>query len=88
MQETLASRFPDADIRMNAPNHDTGVWFLDFLADSCQLTIQWQSGLGFGVSRFGSGCYGERPEEFFPALKPALDRILSLVASEQSSHPA
>lgn len=81
LDEMLQNRFPKARVVIDEPAREDGNWFLDFADGDCLLTIEWRNGQGFGLSRGGTGGFGEGPDEVYPDEEATFGRIVSLVLS-------
>ncbi len=77
----LRKRYPDADIRVDAPRNPDGVWWGNLTVGPHHAEIEWRSGRGFGVSVNSEALYGEGSDEIYSTTASALKRSQELVDS-------
>jgi DNA-binding XRE family transcriptional regulator len=88
LQADLARRFPDLETELDAPIKATSPWFLDVLRESLpRVVIEWRPDRGFGVSTPGPEDYGMGPDEVYPNLGAAFDRVIQLVETKGAARP-
>ncbi len=85
----LSGRFPEHRIEIDAPETETGSWFLTVFRDDHQtpVVIEYRPDRGFGVSTPGPDDYGTGVDEIYPTVKAAYDRIVRLVLSGGEAVP-
>jgi DNA-binding XRE family transcriptional regulator len=85
----LAKRFPDVTMELDEPADERGPWFLDVRRgdDLPPIVVEWRPDRGFGVSTPGGDDYGTGPDEVYPNVKAAFDRVVRLVLSGGRSEP-
>lgn len=76
---TVASLFPDASLAVTRPKQDGGVWSLDIDLGDNNISIEWESATGFGISTVRPESYGEGPDEIYPDEVTALTRLTALL---------
>lgn len=87
LQLLLAKRFPEAQITLDAPEHERGIWFLDVSVDGQAVSIQWKQDAGFGITASTSSGYGEGADEVYEDPEAAYGRIVSLLLSHSETSP-
>lgn len=84
LERRFRDRLPAAVTRIDRPQKDTGIWFLDVELDGHQVIVQWQPGRGFGVSSPSSAPgYGEGADEVYGDEETVLERVVSLLLQRQ-----
>lgn len=83
LQQKVAERFPDHELRTTRPLSETGAWFLDlFRGDSLPpVVVEWRPGLGFGITTPRDDEYGAGADEIHPDASSAFRRVVRLVLS-------
>ena len=89
LRDDLAKRFPGLATEIDPPDDEAGLWQLDVRpgGGSPWIVVEWRSGLGFGVSTPGADDYGTKPDEIYPNMKAAYDRVVRLILSGGQSEP-
>jgi hypothetical protein len=89
LREELTRRFPGLTAEIDAPADDQGSWYLDVQrsGDAPPVVVEWRPDRGFGVSTPGGDDYGSGPDEVYPNMKAALDRVVRLVLSGGRTEP-
>ncbi|HWO22595.1 MAG TPA: helix-turn-helix transcriptional regulator [Kofleriaceae bacterium] len=83
----IESLFPDIKTAVTGPKQDDGVWSLEVdLADN-SISVDWERGVGFGISTVRAESYGERPDEMYPDAITALARLITLLGLKQQTAP-
>lgn len=82
--EILQKEFSTAQIRLDTPLNQDGVWFLDVFLPDYHLAIAWKKNRGFGLvselgSVFVSHGYGEGADEVYADLETVIPRIQQLI---------
>lgn len=85
LEKQLKKRFPAASISLDRPRKQSGIWYLDVELDGHPVVIQWQEGLGFGVSSSPEHAYGEGADEVYPNEEAAYGRVVSLLLSKRQT---
>jgi len=83
----IAGRFPDARLSVDAPGRPDGIWYLDAQYGGHHVIVQWQAGMGFGVSCAPSHVFGDGADEVYQELEAAYARIVSLLLSRTYTSP-
>lgn len=84
LERRFRDRLPAAVTRIDRPQKDTGIWFLDVELDGHQVIVQWQQGRGFGVSSPSSAPgYGEGADEVYGDEETAWERVVSRLLQRQ-----
>ena len=88
LRDQLAARFPGLAVEVDAPAEEGGAWFLDVRRDAARpVVVEWRPDRGFGVSTPGPDDYGSGPDEVFPNVRAAFDRVAQLVLSGGETEP-
>ncbi len=87
LENQLRERFPEASIQLDRPRKRSGVWYLDLRWKGHPIAIQWQEGLGFGVSSSVAPGYGEGADETYPDAEATYGRVVSLLLSGAYTAP-
>jgi hypothetical protein len=82
--QTLSSEirdaYPMASVKIDAPLHEAGVWFLDIHHPKLSLVVEWFAEKGFGLSRTEDAAFGTGPDEVFVTAAETRQRIDQLLA--------
>ncbi len=89
LRDALVKRFPDVRMEIDAPAEETGLWQLDVRPPGRTpwIVAEWKSDLGFGISTPGADDYGLKPDEVYPSVKAAYDRVVRLILSGGQTEP-
>jgi DNA-binding Xre family transcriptional regulator len=91
MRDELAGRFPKMRFEIDAPLKETAEWFLDIRNEDglLFLVVQWRPLEGFGVSTpaLDDSDYGSGPDEIYRDARAAMERIVQLIESGESTVP-
>jgi len=89
LRDDLTKRFPELTAAIDVPAEDQGSWFLDIGREgsSLPLVVEWRPDRGFGISTPGPDDYGSGPDEVYPNLKAAFDRVVRLLLSGGQTEP-
>lgn len=85
LQAKLEQRFPEVQATLMAPATKTGSWWLDLTIEGQSVTVEWRHKDGFGVSSPPFEGYGEGPDECFPTIDAAFERIETILLSKQGT---
>lgn len=67
---------------IDAPQEETGEWWLDVVFDGMDLSLNWRSPSTFGIFTSDES-YGQRPDEVFSDVKVAAMRVIQLAKRRQ-----
>jgi len=84
LQSLLASvnhAFSGARTALDPAERPGGSWFLDVRLDDYVLSVEWKPYCGLGVTAGPEPGYGAGPDEVFPDLASAEERVLELIRS-------
>ena len=70
----LAHWLPSAHVTVDAPDAQSGNWFIDVEYKTRTAVVEWRPRRGFGVS-VQKSAYGEGPEIIFPSARAAADYL-------------
>jgi DNA-binding XRE family transcriptional regulator len=88
LRERLRGRVPSVEAELDPPATPTAPWFLDVRLGKSAVIVEWRPALGFGVSSVQGGLYGDAsPDEFFPHLDGAVDRVVELLTQGKRTAP-
>jgi len=89
LRDDLATRFPEADVEIDAPADPSGRWHLDARpgGGSPWIVVEWSPSLGFGVSTPESDDFGMRPDKVYPNTKAVYDRVVQLILAGGRTEP-
>jgi transcriptional regulator with XRE-family HTH domain len=89
LRDELAERLPDIAAEIDAPAEESGTWHLDVQpgGDRPWVAVEWRPDRGFGVSTPGPDDYGTKPDELYPNMKAALDRVVQLIQTGGRTSP-
>jgi DNA-binding XRE family transcriptional regulator len=88
LRERLRARVPGVEAELDPPANPTAPWFLDARLGTSGVIVEWRPALGFGVSSRRGGPYGDdSPDEFFPHLDGAVDRVVELLTEGTQTAP-
>lgn len=89
LQADLLNRFPDLAAEIDEPADHRGSWFLDVSREggAPPIVVEWRPDRGFGVSTPGAVDYGTGPDEVYPNVKAAFDRVARLILSGGRTEP-
>jgi DNA-binding transcriptional regulator YiaG len=87
LRERLANRFPDASLDIDAPDADTGTWFLDAGLQGHLVVVQWREDRGFGITTPTRDDFGSKPHELYDCADAAYERAKALLLSQTPTRP-
>lgn len=89
LRRDLLERLPDLVADIDEPADERGSWFLDLRREgrANSIVVEWRPDRGFGVSTLTSGDYGSGPDEVYPNVRAAFDRIVQLFLSGGRTEP-
>ncbi len=89
LRADLTGRFPDFIVQLDAPEDDRGSWYLDVRRgdDARPVVLEWRPDRGFGISTPGPEDYGAGPDEVYPNMRAAFDRVVRLILSDGRTEP-
>lgn len=87
LERSLKKRFPQAQIALDRPRKESGVWVLDIALDQHPVIVQWQKGKDFSISSSPDRSYGEGADEVYNLEEAAFARIVSLLLSRKFTSP-
>ena len=87
LRERLASRFPNASLAIDAPELDTGTWFLDARLQGHLVVVQWRADRGFGITTPTRDDFGTKPHELYETAEATYDRVVELLLSQTRTIP-
>src|SRR5437016_7886972 len=87
LAERLASEVPEAKTNLDRPAKQSGTWWLAADLQGHSVVTEWRPGKGFGISASPSRAYGEGPDEIFPNLQSAGDRVIALLCGREYTQP-
>jgi hypothetical protein len=73
-------------VQVSEPFHESGVWIVDCWQDDYQLVIQYEPGVGFGISSAPDE-FATKPDEFFVDGAAAYVRLLDLLQTRGQTIP-
>ena len=82
LREQVSERFPTAQISIDAPGQPSGSWWLDVKLNDHVLVVEWRSGNGFGISTVSKDAYGMGPDETYPDVDAAYERVKALLLGQ------
>jgi hypothetical protein len=80
LREMIQARFPEAELKVDAPDDSAGDWWLDVELDSREITIAWRPKVGFGICHLPDAVFGQGPDEVVDSLESAFRRVEELLA--------
>jgi DNA-binding XRE family transcriptional regulator len=90
-RDDLARKFPRLPILMTEPVQPDGSWWLDVGREGAAspIVVEWRPSRGFGVSTPDpeGHDYGLGPDEVYPGLSDAFDRVVALIESGGRTEP-
>jgi len=89
LEQQIRSWFPDLEVELDAAEAARGSWFLDVQRgeDFPPVVIEWRSDLGFGISTPDGNDIGMKPDELYPDVNTAFDRVCGIVVGKSHSAP-
>jgi hypothetical protein len=83
LRDDLLNRFPGLSAEIDGPVDHRGSWFLDVRREGVTppIVVEWRPDRGFGVSTPGEDDYGTGPDEVYPNMEAAFDRVVRLVTA-------
>jgi hypothetical protein len=85
--ENLKKRLPGCTIKIDEPLAKSGLWHLDVSRGENAVVLQWSPQKGFGVSADPNPGFGEGPHEVYEEAKQALDRVVHLIETGETTRP-
>jgi DNA-binding XRE family transcriptional regulator len=86
LENLLRARLPDARLELTSPGRKGGVWWLDIIAVNQELTVEWSSSRGFGLSTPSDHDYGTPPSEMFDDADEVASRVVELITRKERPH--
>lgn len=83
----IKQRFPDATLSLDSPTDPEGPWFLDVSHGDYSLVIEWRANLGLGLSSPEDDSFGEGPDEVYPNVDFAWERVRHLILARIKTRP-
>ncbi|WP_162601255.1 transcriptional regulator [Occallatibacter savannae] len=87
LQQAIQGAHPQAQMSLEPPLRDQGVWLLDIDHKDKKLAIEWSQRTGFGISGVGFETFGESADERFGSVEEARGRIDELLSTDQQPAP-
>lgn len=87
LKECLASRFPTACLTIDQPAVESSGWFLDAALRGHLVVVEWRADRGFGVSTPSEDDFGAKPDEVYPTMDAACDRVVELLLTRTRTIP-
>ena len=87
LRKRLKKRFAGAELSLDPPANEDGIWFLDVEHEGQHVFIQWKGKAGFGISASPEHGYGMGPDEIYMNDEAAFARVLSLLLSGTHTAP-
>jgi DNA-binding XRE family transcriptional regulator len=89
LRDDLLNRFPGLPAEIDKQADDRGSWFLDLRREGggLPIVVEWRPDRGFGISTPGAEDYGTGPDEVYPNVKAAFDRVVRLILSGGRTEP-
>ena len=83
LRDDLLNRFPGLSAEIDEPADHQGSWFLDVGREggAPSIVVEWRPDRGFGVSTPCEDDYGTGPDEVYPNMETAFDRVVRLVSA-------
>jgi DNA-binding XRE family transcriptional regulator len=77
--DELRKRLPAIGAEIDEPERSRGSSFLDLEYAGRKAVVEWRPGRGFGVLAREEVLFGEGPDEIYPDLESAVDRVEQLL---------
>ena len=81
LREMIRARFPEAALKVDAPDDPAGDWWLDVELDGREIAIAWRPRVGFGICHLPDAVFGQGPDEVVDSLDLAYRRVEELLAA-------
>jgi hypothetical protein len=87
LEQDVRQQFPQARVELDAAQQPNGAWFLDIEIAGYAVAVEWQAHRGFGITASAESGYGEGPDEVYPKLEAARERLLALIEARATTQP-
>lgn len=78
----IREELPTAAVSVDEPMNSVGPWMVDVMLDGRQVTVEWRSGRGFGVTlRIAGEPYGEGPYDTVTDVNEAVRQVVNIFAT-------
>jgi DNA-binding XRE family transcriptional regulator len=87
LREEVAERLPGIESQIDRPEREGGSWFLDLNLADRTAVVEWRQEKGFGLSAREDVLYGEGPDEIYPNVETATERVVELLKEGGRTQP-
>jgi hypothetical protein len=85
LRELVNQRFPGGSQNLVKPRTESGSWWLDISLNGYALIVEWRKDAGFGLSTPTDDDFGLGPDEIYPDIETAFERIKELLLSQTAT---
>lgn len=85
LRDVVMAVLPSVQADLDSPKNPHGRWFLDLVLDNHRVVVEWSPRRGFGVSASDRAGLGEGPEEVYNDVAAAVERVLHLFRTKEST---
>lgn len=82
LKEAIQGVLPAAEVSLERPLHEDGVWWLDVRLGKHAVAIEWKRSRGFGVSSVPAEGLGGGPDELYREAEAVVERVAHLLQTE------
>src|SRR2546426_506870 len=86
LKRKIEADLPGVVATVDRPSNTDSPWMLDVSFREQTVNIEWRPRRGFGVSTIPHA-FGEGPDEVFSRMEDALNRVIQLLRSRESTTP-
>jgi len=87
LESRIREELPGVQARLDLAVAPEASSWLDLTLRDLRATVEWRPGRGFGVSSSPETVYGEGPDEIYPDVSTALDRLVSVLEKGSRTKP-
>lgn len=87
LEKRVRREAPDAELRADIAKNPKGSSFLDIVRGDFDASVEFRPGHGFGISAPAGNSYGVGPDEVIADESEAIDRVLSLLKTNEKTVP-
>jgi hypothetical protein len=87
LESRIREEFPGVQARLDLAEVPEASSWLDLTLRDLRATVEWRPGRGFGVSSSPETVYGEGPDEIYPDVSTALNRLVAVLEKGSRTKP-
>ena len=85
LERELRKRLPSAEVGIDRPEDERGVWWLDVGQGGLTVAIEWRPGGSFGISTLPTDSLGEGSDELYGSVDRTAARVQELLETGEKT---